>query len=457
MNVIVIGGGLAGLTVAHRLKQHGVEVRMLESSKAVGGKIGARKVGGEPFDIGANTVLESNSAIHNLIKELGLQSQMLFAAPDANARWIMKDGKLIAMPASPPAFLTTPLFSLGAKLRLLREPFIGKATNEETIADFVTRRFGKEILDYAINPFLMGTYAAKPEDLSARAAFKVLAELESKYGSVIKGAIARAKEAKQNPKPYSGKMLSFSGGFYTVIQKLSAILGASIERGADVQSIQREGTQWHVFYAQQNEMKSLTATHLVFATPADVTASLIQDVDEEVSESLSQIRHSPVAQVFLGFAKEEVEQPKGFGFLVPEKEERQILGAVYNSAIFPSRYQTVAFTVFLGGSRKPELVKYSDGTLIEVATAELQSILNLKARPVVESVAKWERAIPQYRIGHLEILAKVDALEAREQTLAFVGNWRGGISVPDTIAHAEEVAQRLLAGGLLSANRGHGL
>ncbi|MFN3346078.1 MAG: protoporphyrinogen oxidase [Chloroherpetonaceae bacterium] len=445
MNVIVIGGGLAGLTVAYRLKQRGIEVRVLEASKVVGGKIGARKVGGEPFDVGANTVLESNNAVHKLIDELGLRREMLGASPHANARWIMKNGKLVALPTSPPAFLTTPLFSLGAKLRLLREPFIAKASREETIAEFVTRRFGKEILDYAVNPFLIGTYAAKPEDLSAHAAFKVMSELEAKYGSVIKGAIARAKEAKQNPKPYSGKMFSFAGGFYTVIQKLSGTLGASIERGADVQDVQREGTEWRVFYVQQNEMKSLTATHLVFATPADVTANLIQGLDKHVSEALSKIPYSPVAQVFLGFTKEEVEQPQGFGFLVPEKEERQILGAVYNSTIFPSRYQTVAFTVFLGGSRKPELVKYSDGTLIEVATAELQSILNIKARPVVESVAKWERAIPQYRVGHSEILAKVDALEAREKTLAFVGNWRGGISVPDTIAQAEETAERLLA------------
>ncbi len=457
MTVIVIGGGLAGLTVAHRLKQHGVKVQVLELSKAVGGKIGARKVGGEPFDIGANTVLDSNQAIHDLIAELGLQNDMLLASPQADVRWIMKRGKLVALPTSPLAFLTTPLFSLGAKLRLLREPFIGKATREETIAEFATRRFGKEILDYAMNPFLIGTYAAKPEELSARSAFKVLAELEAKYGSVIKGALARAKDAKQHPKPYSGKMLSFSGGFYTVIQKLSATLGASIERSADVQDVQREGTEWRVFYVQQNDMKSLTATHLIFATPADVTASLIQSVDRDLAQSLSNIPYSPVAQVFLGFTKEEVEQPKGFGFLVPEKEDRQILGAVYNSAIFPSRYQTIAFTVFLGGSRKPELVKYSDGTLIEVATAELQSILNIKARPVVESVAKWERAIPQYRLGHSDILAAVDALEAREKTLAFVGNWRGGISVPDTIAHAEDTAQRLLANGLLSANRGHGL
>jgi len=451
MMVIVIGGGLAGLTVAHRLKQNGVEVHVLESSKTLGGKIGARKVGGEPFDIGANTVLESNNAIQNLIAELGLQNERLFASSQANTRWIMKHGKLVALPTSPPAFLTTPLFSLGAKLRLLREPFIPKATREETIAEFATRRFGREILDYAINPFLIGTYAAKPEDLSAHSAFKVMSELESKYGSVIKGALARAKESKQNPKSYSGKMFSFAGGFYTVIQKLSASLGASVERGAEVQDVQRENGMWRIFYVQQNEMKSRTATHLVFSTPADVAASLIQPIDKAVAEALANIPYSPVAQVFLGFTKEEVAEPQGFGFLVPEKEDRQILGAVYNSAIFPSRYQTVAFTVFLGGSRKPELVKYSDGTLIEVATAELQSILNIKARPVVESVAKWERAIPQYRVGHSEILAKVDALEAREKTLAFVGNWRGGISVPDTIAHAEAVAARLLA--TLSANR----
>ncbi|MCS6989537.1 MAG: protoporphyrinogen oxidase [Chloroherpetonaceae bacterium] len=445
MNVVVIGGGLAGLTVAYRLKQGGAEVKLLEASKAVGGKIGARKAGGEPFDIGANTVLESNDAIRRLIDDLGLRGEMLFASPQANARWILKRGKLLPFPDSPIAFLSTRLFSLGAKLRLLREPFIAKATREETLAEFAERRFGREILDYALNPFLVGVYAAKPEDLSARAAFKTLYELESECGSVVKGALAKAKAAKREPKSYSGKMFSFAGGIYAMIQKLSSALGASIERGAEAQDIQREDGKWRVFYAQQNEMRSIEATHVVFATPADATAALVQPLDRTLADALAAIRYSPVAQVFLCFTREEVPQPQGFGFLAPEKEERQILGAVYNSAIFPSRYQTVAFTVFLGGSRKPELVKYSDGTLIEVATSELQSILNLKARPVVESVAKWERAIPQYRVGHSEILAKVEAFEAREKTLAFAGNWRGGVSVPDTVAQAEEIARKLLA------------
>lgn len=445
MKVVVIGGGLAGLVVAYRLKQSGVEVKLLEAAKVVGGKIGARKAGGEPFDIGPNTVLESNDAIAKLIDELGLRGEMLYASPTANARWILKRGKLLPLPDSPKAFLGSRLFSLGAKLRLLREPFIAKAEREETLAEFAERRFGKEILDYAINPFLVGTYAARPEDLSARAAFKTLYELESECGSVLKGAIAKAKTAKREPKSYSGKMFSFAGGIYAIVQKLSASLGAAIERGAEAQDVQRDGSGWRVFFVQQNEMKSLDASHVVFATPADVAASLVQPIDASLAASLASIRYSPVAQAFLGFAREEVPQPEGFGFLTPEKEQRQILGAVYNSAIFPSRYQTVAFTVFLGGSRKPELARYSDGTLIEVATSELQSILNIKARPIVESAAKWERAIPQYRIGHAEILAKVDAFEAREKTLAFAGNWRGGISVPDTVAQAEATARKLLA------------
>jgi oxygen-dependent protoporphyrinogen oxidase len=451
MNVIVLGGGLAGLTCAYRLKEKGVAVSLLESSKAIGGKLASRKVGGEYFDIGANTVLESNEAIRALIDDLGLREQILWASPLADARYIVKNGRLIRLPASPKEFLTTPLFSIGAKLRLLREPFIGKSEGEETIASFATRRFGKEILDYAVNPFLIGTYAAKPEDLSAKSAFKMLGEMESQYGSVLKGAIAKAKAKKAegksttgSAKMFSGRMFSFEGGFYAVVQKLSAALGASIERGAEAQDIQRGENGWQVFYTQNNEMKSLEATHLVLATPAEASANLIESLDANLAINLKGIRYSPVAQAFLGFTREEVPQPRGYGFLVPEKEESGILGAVYNSAIFPSRYRATTFTIFIGGSRKPELAKLSDGSLLELATSELQARLNITAGPILESVMKWDKAIPQYRLGHEAILRRVAEFEAKEKTIRFVGNWRGGISAPDTVAQAEETAQGIL-------------
>lgn len=445
--VIIIGGGLAGLVCAFYLKRANVDVKLFEASANTGGKIASQQVGGERFDVGPNTVLESNESIARLIDDLHLRERMIFADAASNARFVLKHGAPVVMPASPQTFLTTPLFSGLAKLRLLREPFIGISAREETLAEFCERRFGREVLDYALDPFLIGTYAARAEDLSADACLKLLRELEQAHGSVIKGFFKRAKENRGVKKNYSGKMFSFEHGFSEVMTSLRNELGQAVLTEAQVNTLEATGQPANgvrVRYTHQGDTFEASASTVVIAAQADSAAYLIEGVDVKLAATLRQIKSSPVAQVFLVYDRNEVASPQGFGLLVPSKEQQEILGVVFNSRIFPARYQQTVFTVFIGGSRQPELARQTDDDLKSLAGRGLAATLGITAQPIDAAVAKWPDAIPQYGLGYNHILQTVSDFESHTKNIFFTGNWRSGISVPDTIAHAHTVAEKIL-------------
>lgn len=436
--VIVIGGGLAGLCAAYRLKTQGISTLALESEKDIGGKIQTQQTQGFVFDVGPNTVLDSNESVMRLLSELNLTDRLLWANPAANARYILKNGTLVPLEVSP-ALLFTPLLSLSAKLRLLKEPFIAPSAARETVAEFIERRLGKEALEYLINPFLAGTFGAKPEHLAADAAFKTLTQWEKEYGSIIKGAL-RSRKGRA-PKKFSRKMFSFAGGFYEVIERLGERLGAVLLREAHVQSIAREGAGLRISFTHNGISKTADAQKIIVATPAPQAARLIEPLAPELATALAKIPYSPIAQVFLGYEPHQVSLPNGFGFLVPEVEQRKILGVVFNSHIFPERYgQGAAMTAFIGGSRQPELALLSEAELIALARAEIKEILGIDAVPKATATAQWRDAIPRYDLQHQDIVRSVERYEQTHDDIFFTGNWRAGISVPDTMAHAEIVA-----------------
>jgi protoporphyrinogen oxidase len=328
-----------------------------------------------------------------------------------------------------------------------------------------------------------------------KSAFKVLGDLESTYGSVIQGAIKKANASKANPKRYSGKMFSFDEGFSLVIKKLAEALGHTLDpkeearvlttynaatgeflsteptndavehalseaidrhdalysqcgsalTRTNVTALTQTESGWNVDCWIRGKPTRLTFTHLVLAVPAPNAASLLEPIDNATANRLRQIPYSPVAQVMLAFEKGDLPSPEGFGFLVPEVENEKILGAVFNSSIFPSRYNRTVFTVFIGGSRQPELAQRASTELTELAETELKKILRLSAPSVTQAAAAWVQAIPQYRIGHADILNAVSDFETNTRTIFLTGNWRGGISVPDTIEHAEQTASRVMA------------
>ncbi len=444
--IAVVGGGIAGLVAAFRLKQQGFAVTLLEAAETLGGKIQTRRLAQGCLDVGPNTVLESNDAIMRLISDLGLRKKILWADDSSASRFILKDGNLVELPAHPKQFFSSPILSLSAKLRALLDLFIPPAAPDETIAAFIERRFGREPLEYLVNPFLAGTYAARPEDLSISATLKQLKTFEREHGSVLKGAFKQMRAAKQNAKTsFSRKMFSFNGGFYDVIEALGQVLHNEVLLSAEVVSVIRHPRSWEVGYVQAGKEKSLRASVVIFAAPAPEISRLVKPLAPDVSKSLAEISYSPVAQLFFVYDKLRVPSPKGFGFLVPEAENRDILGAVFNSSIFPTRYEDTVFTVFVGGSRQPDLLKLSNDDLRSLALIELNATLSLHDAPTAFAIERWTQAIPQYGMGHQNILDAVAALESETQELFFCGNWRGGISVPDTIAQADETAQKIIA------------
>ena len=238
-NIAVLGAGISGLTTAYLLKKEGFNVTVFEKKNSAGGSIETVKENGFLFDKGPNSSLETYPIIQKIIEELGLKDELIYADPKGSKRYILKNGKLIPLPMSPKSFLKTELFSSTAKFRLLKEPFIGRGRKEESIAEFVERRIGKEFLDYAISPFVSGVYAGDPKKLSVEHAFPKLYELERKHRSLILGTVKtiRGRKKRAEKSKQSAKMFSFKKGMQTLPNKLAEVLGDSLYLSTEIKNI----------------------------------------------------------------------------------------------------------------------------------------------------------------------------------------------------------------------------
>jgi oxygen-dependent protoporphyrinogen oxidase len=445
--VLVVGAGITGLTVAWKLRQAGVDVHVLEGGERVGGAIRTARDGDWLVETGPNTVLLKDQRVRQFVEdEVGLREQFLFANDAASKRYVVRDGAPQALPLGPGDFLRTPLFSWRAKLRLLREPFIpgrGAAEGEEAIADFVRRRLGPEFLDYAINPFVAGVYAGRPERLSVQAAFPKLAELEANYGSLIRGMIFGAKERKAagRENPDKARIFTFSEGLEKLPLTMAEALGERLRTHCPVRAIERTADGWCVT-TEAGEQHLAGA--VVVACGAPAFAAIDGPWDSSPTASIEQ---PPVSVVSLGFDKSSVRHPlDGFGLLVPEVEKRRLLGALFPSTLFPNRAPDghALISCFIGGSRQPEYATLDDEALVQLVTEELDALLGLNDGPVFQRIDRWSQAIPQYNLGFGAIRAGMDRLEADNPGLHLAGNFRGaGISVGDCILHGLDVAGRL--------------
>jgi oxygen-dependent protoporphyrinogen oxidase len=452
-DVIVVGAGISGLATAFRLHKQGVSVVVAEAASRTGGAIGTRRTHGFLIEAGPNSMLETTPLMRELVREIGVESEVVPANAAAKKRYILRGGRLVALPMSPGQLLVSRLFSFGTKLRLAREPFVPPAhpTIEETVADFVRRRLGQEFLDYAINPFVAGVFAGDPEHLSVRAAFPRLAELEQRYGSLIRGQIrgARERKASAEKSKQAAPMLSFAGGMQTLTDAIAAKL-PDLRLGTRVTAVvPLEGGGYKVRCESQNDgAYDIRAHAVVIAVPAYAAAPLVAPLSDVAARELQAIPYPPVASVVLGFRRSSLKHAlDGFGFLVPAVEHRRILGTIFSSTLFPGRApeDQVALTTFAGGARQPDIAAGDEDGIALTVRAELKPLLKVRSSPVLRAVTRWERAIPQYNLGHLERIERITALEREHPGLLFCANWRGGISVGDCIKSAAAVADRLLA------------
>jgi len=442
--VAILGAGVTGLSAAWRLQRAGFAPVVFERSSRAGGVIRAVRSDGWLHELGPNSLLEGSPEIAAFIDELGLGARRVYAADAAKQRYIVRAGRLVAVPTSPVSFLTTRLFSSRAKLTLLGEPWRRRAdaSAEESVADFVRRRLGGEFLDYAVNPLVGGVYAGDPERLSLRHAFPKLHALEQENGSLLRGALKR-RNASGGPK---GRIFSFPNGLAEIPNALVASLGTALRLSHRVVALNRIGRDWQVEYEVDGVRGTGTLAAVVCAMPADALAKLeIENVPAAKQLGvLEEIVQPPVVSVFTGYKRSHVLHPlDGFGMLVPQVEHRLILGSLFSSTLFPNRAPEgyVGLTSFVGGMREPELTQLVDSELVRIVDAELSRFVGVRGAPVFSHVQRWPRAIPQYTLGYQRFKDAIAATESAAPGLFIGGNSRDGISVGQCIESGRRLAK----------------
>jgi len=448
--ILVIGAGISGLTTAYLLSKKGFDVTVIEKNNSVGGSIESVFENGFLFDRGPNSALETTPVIGQLIRELGLEPELLYASKQANKRYILRDNTLHALPMSPIGFIKTKLFSGKAKFRLMAEPFIGRSKDGyyQSLAEFVKRRLGQEFLDYAINPFVAGVYAGRPEDLSVKSAFPKLYALEEKYGGLIIGTIRSIRERKKRAEvaKQSAKMLSFKSGMIALPKAIEKYFGDKILLSSEVISVDKNEQGYSVSYQQNGTINKIDCNAVLSTIPSYTASGIFTKYDKEFETHAGAIYYPPVLVYYLIYDRKDINQKlDGFGFLIPAKENKSFLGALWSSVIFSERTDEskAAFTLFVGGSRNPDFVKEDRSSLLLKVRKEFEVLMGITSNPILTSERFWEKAIPQYNLGYIEHERFFDDFEKRNPGLFISGNFRGGISVGDCVKNAELVCDKI--------------
>ncbi|MGI8883940.1 MAG: protoporphyrinogen oxidase [Pyrinomonadaceae bacterium] len=444
----IIGGGISGLAAVFLVKNKGFDVTLFEKSERVGGNIQTVEIDGFKIEYAPNSLLKSPRLV-DLIRELKLENEVLAANVANKKRYVLQNGKLKSLPMSVAKMATDDFFSLRARLRLLKEPCVkSKSPENESVAEFVERRLGREIVEKAADPFIAGIYAGNPENLSIKAAFPRLYELEKEYGSLLIGSLRSKTEKADADFP---RTFSFVNGVQTLTDKLAENLGESVRTNTEVTQIEKTSDgKWRV----KTDFDENIFDALIISTPAEAAAKLIENTDANLSEQLVNIYYPPVAMVFFGVKRENIAQNlDGFGFLVPSSENRKILGTIWNSAVFENRapegYHLL--TNFVGGARNAELFEMSDEELIAIVFEELNSILGLRSKPDFTHIKRWRKAIPQYLLGYEKIENGIEEFELINRGIYFCSNFYKGISVGDCVKNAYKTADEIE--GLLATNK----
>ncbi len=454
IETLIVGGGIAGLACAVHLKEHGRSVRLVERNDHLGGVIRTLSEGGYRIETGPNSLfLRPEDPLLDYVVKLGLERAVVQAGLTGKRRFILKGGKPVPLPTSILEAITTPALSLKGKLRLLQEPFIPpyepndpEDPTEETVAQFVSRRFGSDFLDWIIDPFVKGVYASSPEILSMEDTFPRLTALEDRYGSIIRGALAMQWGQKPPSSPLTRSIFSFSEGMGLLPKALADRLGTDAGTNAEVIGCTRNSEGFRTALLFDEETYYLHSRHVVLAGSATQTSELLQEISPESEGPLSEIPYAPIAVVSMGFSRKNVSHPlDGFGLLVPTKERRKILGILFSSSLFPGRAPEgqVLLTVFVGGMPNPKLAFAFDEDLIDIVQKEVETILGSKGQPDFLRIQRWEGAIPQYTLGHRTRIERLT--ETLPEGIHLAGSYLSGVSVSQSFTSGIEAARKILA------------
>ena len=443
----MVGGGISGLTCAYSLQKAGAEVLLVEASPRPGGVINSVRRDGFLLELGPQS-FSGTSQLRALCTDLGIADQLL-EAPARAPRYVLIDGKLEAVPMSPPAFFTSKLINGSTKWALARDIF-GKSTppdGDESVAAFVRRKFSDQLLDRLVGPFVSGVYAGDPEKLSVRSAFPMLYEAETASGSIVRGMFRVAKN-KKGPRERP-TLNTFREGNETLVRALSNKLGSATLTQTSVTKIDKQNDgSFAVTLETSRSSESVIAKRVIFATPTQVTANLLSQLDSAFGSLLAPVEYAAVAVVSLGYRKSDVGHSlDGFGFLVPRSAGLRILGTVWNSSLFPGRAPDgqALLTTFVGGATDPSAAKLSAEELSGLVHREIAPLLGIKSDPAFCSATIWPRALPQYNLGHGERLASLAKNLSRFPGIFLTGNYLRGPAIGSCVEQALAVADEVKA------------
>ncbi|GMV96766.1 MAG: protoporphyrinogen oxidase [Phycisphaerae bacterium] len=486
-----MGAGITGLAAAHRVvelattRRLPIDVVLFEARDRLGGTIHTTRRDGFLIEGGPDSFITQKPWGLSLVKRLGLEGRLIQTNPACRRTFVVRDGRMHAVPEgflllAPTRiwpFVTSRLFSWPAKLRMALDLVIPArdhgSEGDESLSSFVIRRFGREALERVAQPLVSGIYTADPTDLSLRATMPRFLEMEARYGSIIRAMRAERRAAPgtaakagrkdrrdagpaSHPDPTGGRgdsgaryslFVSFAEGMSTLIDALAARLpDGSIRRATPVRGLQRIGDRWRVALA---DGAYESADGVILACPAYVSAELLAGLDAELAAELAGIRYASSATMSLAFRRDQVPHAlDGFGFVVPAVEERALIAATFSSVKFAGRAPDgwVLVRAFLGGAMHAHVFELADADLREAVVRDLRALLGVQGPPRFAELHRWPRSMPQYPVGHLQRVKRIEGRLAGLPGLAVAGNAFGGVGIPDCVHSAETAAERVVAG-----------
>ena len=460
--IVVIGGGITGLAAANRIKEiaaekhPGLEVLLIEASERTGGPIRTIERDGFLVEEGPDAFITTKPWGLNLCRRLGLDGELIETNDSKRRTYILRGSDLVEIPEGfvmlAPSrltpFLTSPLFSWPGKLRMLLDLVIPRRRGgDESVAGFVRRRLGSEALDRVAQPMIGGIYTGDAERLSLRATMPQYLELEEEHGSVITGMLRSYRQKSRARKKDSGArysmFVSFKKGMSTLTGKLAYGLGEAVRLGEKVSEVTKSGGR----YTVSTDKGVYEADGVVITTPAFVTAKLVEKLDPETAALLSGIEYASSAVAVLAYKLSDIKRPiDAFGFVVPALEKKRLIACSFSSEKFPGRAPE-GYTVlraFTGGMLDPGVLDLDDDAIVEKLKSELAPVLGITGEPVFGFLKRYPNSLPQYYVGHLDLVQKIANGVKKLRGLEVAGSAIGGVGIPDCINSGESAAEKVV-------------
>jgi protoporphyrinogen/coproporphyrinogen III oxidase len=466
--IAIIGGGISGLAAAHQLREllpH-AQLSLFEAANRLGGVLETIERDGFLIERSADNFLSAPPAALELCRHLGIDNELVRTDESRRRAFVVRKGRLVPIPEgfylmSPRKLLPvlrSPLLSLRGKLRLLAEPFVPRGAiasrqldppPDESVASFARRRLGREVFERFVQPLVAGIYTADPEKLSMSATMPQFVEFERTYSSLLRATLRRTHADNSASGARYGLFLAPKNGLQSLVTKLADQLPQdAFHLNTRVARAERQDEKWQLTFNPPSAIRNSQSVFdaVIIAVPAPAAAKLLESMHSEIAAELAMIEYAGCAVVSLGFRRGQIGHAlNGFGFVVPQTENRKIIAGSFASLKYPGRAQgdDVLIRVFIGGALQPELLDLPDADLRRIAFEELAELLEITGEPLIADIARWPRSMPQYHVGHLARVARIEQLAAGVPTLALAGNAYRGVGIPHCIASGQAASRRI--------------